>query len=90
MWLPALTAARSFRATGTRAGSIVRACVSIKHVVRGARLMSEMQERIAAYRRVMAMVRSMVLQGVVSEKEYGKIDTIMAKKFGLSSSTIFR
>lgn len=52
--------------------------------------MSEMQERIAAYQRVMAMVRSMVRQGVISEREYGKIDTIIAKKFGLSSSTIFR
>lgn len=52
--------------------------------------MSEMQERIAAYQRVMAMVRSMVLQGVISEREYEKIDTIIAKKFGLSSSTIFR
>ena len=48
------------------------------------------QERIAAYQRVMAMVRSMVLQGIISEREYGKIDTIMTKKFGLSSSTIFR
>lgn len=52
--------------------------------------MSEMQERIAAYQRMMAMVRSMVLQGVISEREYEKIDTIIAKKFGLSSSTIFR
>ena len=52
--------------------------------------MSDMQERIATYQRMMAMVRSMLLQGVISEREYAKIDTIMTKRLGLSSSTIFR
>lgn len=52
--------------------------------------MSEMQVKIEAYRRAMAMAQSMLLQGIITEKEYAKIDTIMTKKYGLSSSTIFR
>lgn len=52
--------------------------------------MSEIQQKVAAYRQAMAMARSMVLQGIISDREYGKIDTIMAKKYGISLSTIFR
>ena len=52
--------------------------------------MSEMQQKVEAYRRAMAMARGMLHQGIITEKEYAKIDTIMTKKYGLSSSTIFR
>ena len=52
--------------------------------------MSEMQLKIEAYRRAMAVAKGMLRQGIISEKEYTKIDTMLAKKYGLSSSTIFR
>ena len=46
--------------------------------------------RVAQYRTAVTILREMVLQGVISEKDYVKIDTILPKKFGLDSSTIFR
>lgn len=50
----------------------------------------ELREKIVAYRQAMSLVRSMLLQGIISEKEYAEIDTILTKKYGLSLGTIFR
>lgn len=51
--------------------------------------MSDLESRIIAYRRAMSLAKSMLCQGIITEKEYADIDTIIAKKYGLSSCTIF-
>lgn len=43
-----------------------------------------------AIRATMSLARSMRSQGIISDKEYAKIDTIIAKKYGISSYSIFR
>jgi len=52
--------------------------------------MNDLNERILAYQITMSLARSMLAKGIITEEEYRKIDTIMIKKYGLSSSTIFR
>lgn len=52
--------------------------------------MADIQSRIMAYQTAMALVRSMFDRGLISEAEYFKIDTIMTKKHGLSSDSIYR
>lgn len=47
-------------------------------------------DRIAKYQVVMSMVKSMLVQGIISEKEYDEIDRNTAQDFGLSLSVIFR
>ncbi len=49
-----------------------------------------LRERIIAYRASMSIFRSMVCLGILTEAEYAKMDTIIAKKHGLNSCTIFR
>lgn len=49
-----------------------------------------LNEKNIGYRRSMAMVKAMLSEGVINLKEYAEIDTIMAKKYGLSSCSIFR
>jgi len=46
--------------------------------------------QIVQYRLTMSMAREMVNRGLISEKEYAIIDTIMTKKYGVTSCTIFR
>jgi len=50
----------------------------------------ELRARIERYRVTMSVAKEMREKGIISEDEYVKIDTIMAKKYGLSSSTIFK
>lgn len=45
--------------------------------------------RILDYRTAMAVIAKLLNDGVISAKEYDKIDTIMTKKYGVNSSTIF-
>lgn len=52
--------------------------------------MNDLNERILAYQIAMSLARSMLSRGIITEEEYRKIDTIMTRKYGLSSSTIFR
>lgn len=47
-------------------------------------------KRLFAYQMAMALARSMRSKGLISAKEYAKIDTIIAKKYGISSCSIFR
>jgi hypothetical protein len=52
--------------------------------------MSEkLSEKIIAYRTAVSIVKSMLVQGIISAEEYHKIDTMLAEKYGLSSCTIF-
>ena len=52
--------------------------------------LSEYLQKVAAYRQAMSIAKSMEKSGIISEKEYGKIDTIIAQKYGISSCSIFR
>lgn len=52
--------------------------------------MTEYERKIISYRMVMSMVKSMLKQSIITAEEYAEIDTIMAKKYGVSSCTIFR
>jgi len=46
--------------------------------------------QVVQYRLTMSMAREMVNRGLISEEEYAIIDTIMTKKYGVTSCTIFR
>ena len=50
--------------------------------------MSDYDKRLFSYQTVMALARSMRSKGLISAREYAKIDTIIAKKYGISSCSI--
>ena len=52
--------------------------------------MADLQERLIRYQLAMSMARTMLARGILTEEKYHDIDTIMVKKYGLSSSTIYR
>ena len=47
------------------------------------------EQQLLQYRMAMSMAREMLHLGLISEEEYGIIDTIMTKKHLESSCTIF-
>lgn len=46
--------------------------------------------KIFRYQTVMAWVHSLLEKSVITRKEYAKIDTRIAQKYGISSCSIFR
>ena len=50
----------------------------------------EMFNNLFQYQTVMAWVRSLLEKTVISKAEYVKIDTMIRKKYGVSSCSIFR
>lgn len=48
------------------------------------------EEKLWNYQTAMAMARQMLSQGIITGKEYAKIDATIAKKYGVSSCSIFR
>ena len=52
--------------------------------------MMEFFDRLVAYKAAMSLAAAMLRRGIISEKDYAKIDTIMAKQDGLSLDSIFR
>ena len=46
------------------------------------------QERLIDYRTTMALAESMLHEGIITAKDYGKIDRIIANRKGLSLSSI--
>lgn len=52
--------------------------------------MDELYSRLSAYQTAMSLARSMMEKGIIDWEEYHKIDTIIAKKHGISSCSIFR
>lgn len=52
--------------------------------------MDELYQRLTAYQTAMCLARNMLRQGIISEDDYRKIDTIIAKKHRVSSCSIFR
>ena len=51
--------------------------------------MDDFRERLTAYQTAMSLARNMLRQGIISEDDYRKIDTIVAKKHRVSSCSIF-
>jgi len=58
--------------------------------VRGTQMNNDYLNRVFNYKTFMSIVRDMLKQGVISKDEYVKIDTIMLKKYGISSCSIYR
>lgn len=52
--------------------------------------MPDLEQRQLAYQAAMALARRMLSKGLISEEQYAEIDTIIAKKYGISSCSIFR
>lgn len=52
--------------------------------------MDEYLQKVMAYQFAMSLARNMLSQGIISEEEYHKIDTIMTKKHGITQGTIYR
>ena len=50
----------------------------------------EFFDRLVAYKAAMSLAAAMLRQGIISERDYAEIDTIMTKKYGLSLDSIFR
>ena len=51
--------------------------------------MDDYTERITAYRLAMSMADTMRKRGIISDKDYEKIRTVIAEKYGISLSSIF-
>ena len=51
--------------------------------------MDEYSERIASYRLAMSMAETMRKRGIISDRDYTIIRTLMAEKYGISLGSIF-
>ena len=52
--------------------------------------MMEFFDRLVAYKAAMSLASAMFRRGIISEKDYSEINTIMTKKYSLSLDSIFR
>lgn len=52
--------------------------------------MDEHRQHLIAYQTTMSIVRELLERGVITEDEYHKIDTIIAKRHSISLCSIFR
>lgn len=48
------------------------------------------EKNILLYKATMAIVKKMLSEGLISDQEYAEIDTIIAEKYGLSLSVLYR
>lgn len=51
--------------------------------------MDDYNERITAYRLALSMANAMRKRGIISDRDYEKIRTVIAEKYGISLSSIF-
>ena len=51
---------------------------------------NDFYHRLFRYQMVMAWARNLLNQSLITKAEYARIDTMMAKKYGISSCSIFR
>lgn len=49
---------------------------------------SDYKDALVAYRTTMSLAEGMLHEGIITERDYGKIDRIIANKYGLSLSSI--
>jgi hypothetical protein len=47
-------------------------------------------KRLFNYKTTMSIVKKMLADGIITEGEYSKIDTIIANKYGFNSCSIYR
>ena len=47
-------------------------------------------ERLTAYRVAMSLAAGMLHRGIISSRDYERIDDLMAEKYGFSLCSIFR
>lgn len=47
-------------------------------------------QSLLAYKSAMAQAKVLLQRGIITQREYGHFDTMMAHKYGLSSGSIFR
>lgn len=85
--MSAHSAARSFIPTEQTADTAAHPVILLQGETA---MTSELRESITAYRTVMSVVKEMLRAGIISDREYAEIDTIMTEKYGLNSCTIFR
>ena len=52
--------------------------------------MVDLYQQVTAYQAAMSLARDMLRQGIITRDDYEKIDSIIAKKHGVSSSSLFR
>lgn len=80
------------KATAIKIENIALTTATLRHgSVKGVMAMNkEYFDRICGYKSAMAQARLMLLRGVISEGEYAEIDTMMAKKYGISWCSLFR
>ena len=52
--------------------------------------MDEYRQHLIAYQTTMSIVRQMLDRGIITEEEYHKIDTIIAKRHSISLCSIYR
>lgn len=50
--------------------------------------MDEYRQRLISYRTAMSLAEGMLSEGIITEKDYDKIDRIIANKYGLSLGSI--
>lgn len=53
-------------------------------------MMSDYEKRLEAYQMATAIARSILSKGMISDKDYERVKELIAKKYGLSESSIFR
>ena len=70
-------------------GSIVRENAMMPHGGNDQAL-ADYKERLFGFQLSMAMARKMLMENLITPQEYADIDTILTKKHGVSSSSIFR
>lgn len=51
---------------------------------------NEVYRKYLRYQMVMAWARALLEKSVITRKEYARIDTMTARKYGISSCSIFR
>ena len=81
--------ALSLRVMGKQDGSIAPGTVMPLPERRWTAMDEQQARQLLQYRMAMSMARELVNRGIISEEEYGIIDTIMTKKHLESSCTIF-
>jgi hypothetical protein len=67
---------------------------SVTLLIGSERLVMQMDKnyfnQLLGYKSAMAQARCMLAAGIIAPEEYAKIDTIIAKKYGISSCSIYR
>ena len=82
---------KNSRATGiTKENTVLVPALQMLAVRRQCEMEQDLFDRIIKYKSTMATVKIMKNTGLISEKEYEEAETIIAEKYGLNLSVIYR